>query len=203
MDEGARPTLQAGVADGEVDANPRAISWPALASRAGNGYQLAFGLRRCTPRRGGSVVSGVGAAGLEQVLNLRVRGQDEEREPVIASVALQVQQVLDLAGVEQARLEPPPGQAEEDVAQCRLELFLPQDAGPEDGAGHGPEGAVDLAGLVRIVESGLVLDRDAQLLAERRGDGVDQRDAVGIARVSHRLSPRAGWMRTSLRLLDL
>ena len=116
------------------------------------------------------------------MLDLRPGGQDQEREPVVAAVELQAEQVIDLAGVEQAGLEPPPGEPAEDVAQERRQVLVRRDDRPEDGPGHDPEGPVDLAGLGRVVEAGLLLDRDAQLLAERRGDGLDQRELVGSAR---------------------
>ncbi len=51
----------------------------------------------------GSVL--VGTAGLEQKLDLGPVRQDQEDEPVVAAVQLQSDQVLDLAGVEQTRLQ--------------------------------------------------------------------------------------------------
>ena len=50
----------------------------------------------------------------------------------------------------------------------------------EDGPGHDPERSIDLAGVGRVPEAGLFLDRDAQLLAERRGDGLDQRELASL-----------------------
>jgi hypothetical protein len=98
--------------------------------------------------------------------------------------------VLDLAGVEQADLEPPPGEPAEDVAGSCRQILSRGDARPEDGPDHDAEGPVDLAGLVRVMEAGLLLDRDAQLLADRPGDGLDQHEALGrIASVAHRVSP--------------
>ena len=83
--------------------------------------------------RGGAIVSVVvGAAGFQEEFDLRPWGQDQEREPVVAAVELQAEQVIDLAGVEQARLEPPPGEPAEDVAQVRRRVFSRRDAGPED-----------------------------------------------------------------------
>ena len=107
--------------------------------------------------------------------------------------------MLDLAGVEQAQLEPPTGQPAEGVAHAGREVVILWMARPEDRPGHDAEGAVDLAGLVGVTEAGLLLDRSAQLIAERRGDGLDQREVIRrIAGLVHRVSPGTGTMATLL-----
>ena len=54
------------------------------------------------------------AAGLQEIVDLRPGGQDQVREPVVAAVQLQAEQVIDLVGVEQAGLETPPCEPVED-----------------------------------------------------------------------------------------
>ena len=61
----------------------------------------------------------VRAAGLQEIVDLRAGGQDQVGEPVVAAVQLQAEQVIDLVGVEQAGLEPPPCEPAEDRAQQR------------------------------------------------------------------------------------
>ena len=63
-------------------------------------------------------------------------GQDQVREPVVAAVQLQAEQVIDLVGVEQAGLEPPPGEPAEDAAQSCRQVFVRRDDRP--GGWSGP-----------------------------------------------------------------
>src|SRR5262249_24512028 len=67
---------------------------------------------------------GIVAAGLQEMLDLRLIGQDQERPPVVAAIELQAEQVLDLAGIQPAGLEPPLCQPVEDPAEVRIRMSL-------------------------------------------------------------------------------